>query len=109
MGARLARAALAAGLLALAAAGPGPGAPAHLLARAAAEEDWRAEFDALCAQTDGAMALQRDELRTLLARCDALAPRLRGLDESVRKVYGRRLQACRDLFAYVLKSKEQGP
>jgi len=111
MAPRLARAALAATLLALAAAdlpaGPaGSAAPGP--ARALAEEDWRGEFDALCARTDDAMALPVDELRALVARCDALAPRLRALDESTRKVFGRRLQQCRDLFRFVLESRQRG-
>jgi hypothetical protein len=108
MAPRLARAALAAVLLALAAAGL-PLAPASLgPPRALAEEDWRGEFDAICARTEEAMALPVEELRALMARCDALAPRLRSLDESTRKVFGRRLQQCRDLFRYVVESRQRG-
>jgi hypothetical protein len=109
MASRLARAALATGLFALAVAEARPGTPGAGLARASAEEDWRTEFDALCARTEDAMSLPGDELRVLLTRCDALAPRLRGLDESTRKVFSKRLQLCRDLFDFVFKSREKGP
>jgi len=105
---RLARAALAAGLLGIVGGAPGPLTWPGALARACAEEDWRTEFDALCGQTQDAMALSGDELRALLARCDRLAPRLRLLDESSRKIYGRRLQQCRELFDYVLKARPGG-
>jgi hypothetical protein len=105
---RLARAALAAAALAAAAAtaiGP-TGAP--VLARAAAEEDWLAEFEAVCSQTQDAMSLSTDALRALVARCDKLKPKVEALDPSRRKVYLRRLQLCRDLFQFVVESRGPG-
>jgi hypothetical protein len=103
----LARAALAAALVGLAAAaGPAPWPGG--LARAVAEEDWRTEFEAVCSKTQDAMSLSGEELRALLGRCDRLAPRLRDLDESTRKVYQRRLKQCRDLYDYVLTSRQGG-
>lgn len=90
--ARALAAALALGLLA-------PG-----LARSA--EGWRAEFDAVCAKTQDAMALSSDELKSLVARCDALAPEIDKLDDSRRKVYATRLSACRKLYAFVLETRE---
>jgi hypothetical protein len=82
-----------------------PGASS--LTRAAnAQDDWRAEFDTLCAKTQDPTTLPVDELRQLVDRCDKLRPRIEKLDETQRKVYLRRLQMCRDLFAFVLQSKE---
>jgi len=52
------------------------------------------------------MLLTKDELKDLVGRCDALVPRLPKLDETRRKVYARRLEQCRGLFAYVLDSKK---
>jgi hypothetical protein len=101
---RLARAALAAGVLAAAASAPGPtGAPG--LARAAAEEAWLAEFEAVCSRTQDAMTLSTDELRALVARCDGLKPKVEALDPSRRKVYLRRLQLCRELYQFVLDAR----
>ncbi len=74
----------------------------------AAAQDWKKEFEEVCAKTQDAMALPLDELRTLVARCDRLKPRIEGLDESQRKVYSRRLQVCRDLYQFVLDSREKG-
>jgi hypothetical protein len=92
--------------LVVAAAGAGalaPGAGAGLgPRRAAAEEPWRAEFDAVCAKTQDAMALSTADLSSLVARCDALMPKLEALEEGRRKVFARRLQACRDLYQFVL-------
>ncbi len=98
------RRALLALLLALAAPALGPGVAA---AAPAAVPAWRAEFDALCARTQDAMALPEEELRELVARCDKLLPALEKLDESERKVFTRRLQACRNLYQFVLESKEK--
>ncbi len=74
----------------------------------AAAQDWKREFEEVCATTQDAMALPLDELRTLVARCDRLKPQIERLDESQRKVYSRRLQVCRDLYQFVLDSREKG-
>lgn len=110
---RIACAALLTGS-ALAAAVLAPAAPAGgvPLARArAADDGWRAEFDAVCSNTQDAMALSTEALEALIQRADALKPKIDALDASVRKVYGKRLQLCRDLYAYVLESRkaEQSP
>jgi len=77
------------------------------LAIARADEDWRREFDEVCAKTQDAMALSVDELRSLVARCEKLKPELAKLDESSRKVFTKRLQACRDLYQFVLESRDK--
>lgn len=69
-------------------------------------EDWKREFDILCSKTQDAMEFSKGELRDLIARCDALKPRIEKLDEPQRKVTLKRLQMCRDLYAYVLEAKE---
>jgi len=72
-----------------------------------AEEGWRQEFEIVCSRTEEAMTLSTDELKVLIKRCDKLKPVIDGLPESPRKVYLRRLQLCRDLYAFVLESKEK--
>jgi hypothetical protein len=72
-----------------------------------AEGGWRAEFDAVCAKTQDAMALPVEELETLVARCDALAPEIEKLDETQRKVFSRRLKACRELYRFVLETRRK--
>jgi len=71
-----------------------------------AQEEWKAEFDAVCSKTDVAMTLSSEELKGLIAGCDRLKPKIEAEGESTRKVYMRRLQMCRDLYKYVLESKE---
>lgn len=68
-------------------------------------EAWQQEFDQVCGKTQDAMSLSADELKSLVGRCDALAPTIEKLDETRRKVYQRRLKQCRGLYAYVLESK----
>jgi hypothetical protein len=101
--ARLATAALAAGLLVLGGAGAPRGVAG--LAAARAEEDWFVEFEAVCSKTQDAMTLSDDELRTLVTRCKALEPKIEALDPSHRKVWSKRLQQCRDLYQFVLASR----
>lgn len=71
-----------------------------------AGDDWRKEFDEVCAMTQDAMNLTMEELRVLIERCDKLRPSIEALDASDRKVFLKRLQMCRDLYAFVLESKE---
>ncbi|MBI4690755.1 MAG: hypothetical protein HY754_10910 [Nitrospirae bacterium] len=71
-----------------------------------AEDAWKKEFDDVCSKTDNAAGLAKEELKNLIDRCDKLKAVIEKLDESTRKVYLRRLQMCRDLFSFVLESKE---
>jgi len=70
-----------------------------------AEEPWREDFDRTCAKTQVAMELSVSELKQLIERCAALQKVIEAQDDSVRKVYGKRLQLCRNLYAYVLDYK----
>jgi len=70
-----------------------------------AEEPWKTEFDNICAKTDDAMSLSVEELKGLIERCEKLKAVMENLDESGKKVFQKRLQMCRDLFAFVLESK----
>ena len=90
--------------LARASSGRGSTVAAGQVAQA---QDWRAEFDALCSKTQDAMVLSRAELRGLVERCDKLKPRIDQLEESQRKVFSKRLRACRDLYQFVLDSLEK--
>lgn len=74
---------------------------------ARAEGGWRGQLDELCSRTQDAMALSSDELRSLIACCDKLAPALEKLEESERKIFTRRLKACRDLYQFVLDAREK--
>lgn len=75
-------------------------------AAAWAQEDWKKEFEEICSKTQDAMVFPPEELKRLIQRCDSLKPRIEGLEETQRKVFLKRLQLCRDLFRYVLESKE---
>ena len=83
-----------------------PAVPAGAQDQAA---DWRPEFEAVCVKTDAAMTLTSEELADLVSRCDRLAERIGAEGETVRKVYLRRLNSCRALFAYVLETRGVPP
>lgn len=72
-----------------------------------AQEDWRKDFDDVCSKTQDAMVIPSEELKSLVDRCDRLKPQIEKLDESQRKVYLKRLQMCRDLYVFVLESREK--
>ena len=72
-----------------------------------AEEDWRGEFDSICAKTGDSMELSTDELKSLISRCDKLKELIGKLDESTKKVFSKRLQMCRDLYVFSLEAKEK--
>ena len=82
--------------------GPLPFGPSESLA----QEEWKAEFDAVCSKTDVAMTLPVGELKDLVARCAKLKGRIEAQEESTRKVYLRRIQMCGDLYRYVLENKK---
>jgi hypothetical protein len=88
---------------------PKPALPGMLASSgiACAQENWKTEFDDVCSQTQDAMALSAEELKRLVARCDAIKLQIEELpDESQKKVTLKRLQMCRDLFDFVLQDKE---
>lgn len=70
------------------------------------EESWQAEFDDTCSKTDEAMALSVEELSRLLERCDRLQGVIGTKEETVRKVYLKRLEMCRNLYKFVLDTKK---
>lgn len=74
---------------------------------AMAQEDWEREFQAVCGRTDDAMTLTILDLQTLVKRCDDLKASIDKLEGSRRKVLLKRLQMCRDLYAFTLDTKER--
>jgi hypothetical protein len=71
------------------------------------EDTWRTDFDETCARTNDAMALSTSELNKLIERCDRLQKIIETEEETVRKVFLKRLQMCRNLYVFVQESKMQ--
>lgn len=72
-----------------------------------AQENWKTEFDDVCSRTQDAMVIPPGDLKNLVDRCDRLKPKIENLDESQRKVFLKRLQLCRDLYQFVLETREK--
>lgn len=72
----------------------------------AAEDFWEQDFNDICSRTTDSMSLSREELQLLIAKCEKLKPIIEGLDETRRKVYRKRLEMCKNLFVFVLESKQ---
>ena len=75
---------------------------------AAGADDWRAEFNDVCAKTTEAMNLPREELLLLIAKCERVEKALESQDETVRKLYLKRVQMCLGLFRYVADTTASG-
>jgi hypothetical protein len=71
-----------------------------------AQDDWRKEFDDICAKTQDADEFSIKELKDIIDRCDALKPSIEKIQESQGKVALKRLKMCRDLYVFVLQAKE---
>lgn len=78
-----------------------------ILQQAHGEDAWRTDFNLTCAQSNDAMALSMAELKMLIEQCDRLQKIVEVQDETVRKVYLKRLQLCKNLYVFVLESKMQ--
>jgi len=75
-------------------------------------EAWLAEFESTCAKTNDAMELSTQELSLLIESCTRLQKVIETQEESLRKVYSKRLQLCKNLYVYVLdykKNRQQSP
>jgi hypothetical protein len=70
--------------------------------------DWRTEFDDIRGRTADAQSLTVEELTRFASRCEALKRRTEKFNESERQIFLERLQMRRELFRYVLESKEGG-
>ncbi len=78
-----------------------------ILQSAYGEDAWRTDFNSTCAQSNDAMALSMPELKKLIEHCDLLQKIIEAQDETVRKVYLKRLQLCKNLYIFVLETKIQ--
>ena len=78
-----------------------------ILQAAYGEDVWRTDFDAACAQSDESMALSVPELKKAIEQCDRVQKKIEAQEETVRKVYLKRLQMCRNLFVFVLETRMQ--
>jgi len=77
------------------------------LQAAYAEDAWRTDFDTACAQSNEAMALSIPELKKLIEQCGRLQKMIETQEETIRKVYLKRVQMCRNLYLFVLEAKMQ--
>lgn len=66
---------------------------------------WQEEFADLSLPAAQAMDLPVGQLQSLLTRCEELKVKIQLLDETERKVYGKRLQMTCDLYRFMLDSK----
>lgn len=70
-----------------------------------AEDNWRVEFDKTCSRTSQSSAMTINELQELVMSCDRVEKLLETQDETVRKVYLKRVQQCKKLYLFMLETK----
>ncbi len=83
------------------------GIPAVYAGVASDQDEWMKEFADICSKTQDAMTFTVEQLKDLVARCDRLKAQTEKMEDTQKKVYLKRLQMCRDLFAFVLETKEK--
>jgi hypothetical protein len=67
----------------------------------AADGNWRAGFDRLCARTADADKLSREELGGLIAESDELLEVVAASEDPEAKIYLLRLKKCRNFFMFM--------
>ncbi len=75
----------------------------------AADDNWRDDFDRICAQTGSAGKLSKEELSSLIAESDGLLKIIKSSDDPEEKIYLIRLKKCRNFFIFmqgIAKSSE---
>jgi hypothetical protein len=72
-----------------------------------AEDAWLPEFEDICNKTDESNNMKKEELRTMIARCDKLRSSIEKSDNRQKNVYLFRLDKCRKLFTYVLEVNDK--
>lgn len=76
----------------------------------AAGVEWNQEFAEVCGKTHNAMAYSVGELENFIQRCEKLQKSLKELEEkqeTEKKIYGKRLKMCRDLYVFALNQKKE--
>jgi hypothetical protein len=68
---------------------------------ALAEENWREEFDRICARTGEAGKLSEAELNQLISDSERLREKIAGSNDPDSKVYLFRVGKCRDFFVFM--------
>jgi len=81
-------------------------AASGLAAAAPVPDDIMKEYDETCTVTEDSDQLTKEELRQIIARCNALQPRVEKLEDPARKVMLSRIKRCREFYAYLLEIKE---
>lgn len=68
--------------------------------------EWKEEFDLICAQTEIATSLSKEQLNELISDSDELLTRLAKLKDPWAKIYIRRLEKCREFYRYTIDWQE---
>ncbi len=71
------------------------------------QEDWKKDFEDICARVNTAHTLTVKELKDLINRADTLIKRLQKMDLKAKRLYIFRLKKCRSFYQYSLELKEK--
>ncbi len=75
--------------------------------RSFAVDEWLPEFEDICNKTDESSDMKKEELQTMITRCDKLRSQIEKSDNPQKNVYLFRLDKCRKLFNYVLEVNDK--
>ncbi len=81
---------------------------AATVADVSAVENWKATFDEICGKVQGADSLNNQELSAMIEKADRIAPEIQRSDDPAKKVYLQRLKKCRNLYQFMLETRQAG-
>ncbi len=78
------------------------------VAAVSAAEGWKASFDDICGKVQSADSLNNQELTAMIDKADKLVPEIQRSDDPAKKVYLQRLKKCRNLYQFMLETRQSG-
>ena len=66
------------------------------------EESWRDEYNSICGDTQEAVTLPREEINTLIDKCDKLLNKIKAADNPRKKTFIFRIERCKKFYQYIV-------
>ena len=72
------------------------------------EESWRDEYNSICGDSQEAVLLPREEINTLIDKCDKLLNKIKAADNPRKKIFIFRIEKCKNFYKFIADSAKDG-
>jgi len=72
------------------------------------EKSWMDEYNIICGDTQEAVQLPGEEIKTLIDKCDKLLNKIKAADNPRKKIFIFRIEKCRNFYQFIANSKKDG-